>query len=92
MLSTVCSGVAVSFAEVEEAVRLTGQTALGYIRGRCSSSNSSGSRSNAIISLKGTSQKQQSDWSRCVLGCGAAHTVTFGENDRIVVLAQDYNL
>eukprot|EP00775_Hariotina_reticulata_P013760 gene13760-13879_t len=82
-------GVALSFAEVEEAVRLTGQTALGYIRGRCSSS--SGHLSNAI-SLKATPQKQQGDRARCLLGCGAAHTVTFGENDRIVVLAQDYNL
>lgn len=62
----------VSFAEVQEAVRLTKQTAIGYIRG-------SGGHPGAKAKDK---QRRQS-----VLGCSASHMVTFGEADRIVAIA-----
>jgi hypothetical protein len=69
------AGVELTFAEVQEAARLTRQTAIGYIRGHRSSSGSQGS-------------KQRERQRKAVLGCGASHLVTFDEADRIVVIAQ----
>ncbi len=76
-----------SFAEVEEAVRLTQQTALGYIRGQGSGSQGS---TTALKKLKGGSKCTRQR--KAVLGPSASHTVIFGESDRIVVLAQDFNV
>jgi hypothetical protein len=59
------AGVPVSFAEVSEAVRLTRQTAIGYIRSK-------------------DADRQRR---KAVLGCSGSHRVTFGEADRIVVIA-----
>jgi hypothetical protein len=69
-----CAGVPLSFAEVQEAVRLTRQTAIGYIRG------SGGSPA----AIKANEKKQRR---QAVLGCSASHRVTFGEADRIVAIA-----
>jgi hypothetical protein len=68
------AGQCVSFAEVQEAVRLTGQTAIGYIRG-------SGSGEAGVKSSRDRQRRQ------AVLGCSASHRVTFGPADRIVVIA-----
>lgn len=63
-----------SFAEVQEAVRLTRQTAIGYIRG-------SGGSPSTIKVFKDRQRRH------AVLGCSASHMVTFGEADRIVAIA-----
>lgn len=68
------AGQCVSFAEVQEAVRLTGQTAIGYIRG---SGTSAGSE-------RSSRERQRR---QAVLGCSASHRVTFEPADRIVVIA-----
>lgn len=77
-------GVPLSFAEVEEAVRLTQQTALGYIRCRAHQA--------AISSLAKGGHKNNNRRHTAVLGPPASHTTTFDEHDRIVVIAQDYNV
>jgi hypothetical protein len=90
------TGVALTFAEVQEAVRLTRQTAIGYIRGQggssCSSSSSSGGGAAGQAAVKPQARaagKQQRDPKRkAVLGCSANHRVVFEEGDRIVVIAQ----
>jgi hypothetical protein len=74
VLHVLHAGVPVSFAEVQEAVRLTRQTAIGYIRG-------SGGSPAAIKAHKDKQRRQ------AVLGCSASHRVTFGEADRIVAIA-----
>lgn len=81
---TAVTGVPLLFAEVEEAVRLTRQTAIGYIR-----SNSTGQHSVTPSSKCNKASKMQQQ-RKTVLGPSASHTVTFNEGDRIVVLAQDY--
>eukprot|EP00879_Flechtneria_rotunda_P014393 GHRR01015040.1.p1 GENE.GHRR01015040.1~~GHRR01015040.1.p1 ORF type:complete len:1094 (+),score=407.36 GHRR01015040.1:691-3972(+) len=87
------TGVPISFAEVEEVVRLTKQTALGYIRGHGSGSqaSSNAAKQRSVKDLHGSSKHQQRERT-AVLGPAASHMVTFGEADRIVVLAQDFNL
>lgn len=70
-----CAGVPVSFAEVQEAVRLSRQTAIGYLRG------SSGSPA------AGAKAQRERQRRHAVLGCSASHLVTFGEADRIVAIA-----
>lgn len=73
------AGVPLSFAEVQEAVRLTRQTAIGYIRG-------SGGSPAATAANKELQRRQ------AVLGCSASHRVVFEAADRIVVIAQDYSV
>lgn len=77
------AGVPLCFAEVEEAVRLTRQTALGYIRGRHSKSGNC-----SLAKNKQAAAGQR----KVVLGPAASHTVVFEEHDRIVVLAADFNV
>lgn len=78
------AGVPLLFAEVEESVRLTRQTALGYIRSNAAGQQSVSPSSKAI---KASRLQQQR---KAVLGPSASHVVSFNEGDRIVVLAQDY--
>eukprot|EP00877_Chromochloris_zofingiensis_P015133 jgi/Chrzof1/9874/Cz04g19080.t1 len=61
-------GTPITFAEVAETVRLTQQTAVGYIR-------------------RGG---QGSAWGSSVLAPPPTHLITFQDNDRIVVLAEEY--
>jgi len=72
-VALVFAGVPLSFAEVQEAVRFTRQTAIGYIRG---------SKQSATGKAPREKQRRQA-----VLGCSAGHRVTFEEADRIVVIA-----
>ena len=69
------AGVPLSFAEVQEAVRLTKQTAIGYIKG-------SGGSPAALAAHKDKKRRQ------AALGCSASHRVVFEEADRVVVIAQ----
>lgn len=81
-----CAGVQLSFAEVQEAVRLTKQTAIGYIRGQGSGYSSSSQGSSVLKLTQGSRQHERQR--KAVLGCSASHRVTFREADRIVVIAQ----
>ncbi|KAF8072886.1 Utp11 [Scenedesmus sp. PABB004] len=74
------NGQPLSFAEVEEAVRLTGQTALGWTRPGVPAAAGAGGRA-----------RQAAPQRKVVLGPAASHTVVFDESDRIVVLAHDFN-
>ncbi len=55
-------------------MRLTGQTAIGYIRG-------SGTGASVTKNSRDRHRRQ------AVLGCSASHRVTFEPEDRIVVIA-----
>ena len=71
----------ISFAELVETVRLTRQTAVGYIRG---SGNSS---------TRGTFSAYKADaigGGAAVLAPHALHEVIFEENDRVLCLAEEY--
>lgn len=72
----------ITFAELAETVRLTKQTALGYIRG----SGSPGTRG----TLSAYKVDPASGGGAAVLGPHALHEVVFEEHDRIVVLAEEF--
>lgn len=83
-------GVPISFAEVEEAVRLTRQTALGFIRG-------AGGGPQPLKGLKAGggaagARARAAAARSVVLGPPGSHSVTFADGDRIVVLAQDFSM
>lgn len=73
LVALLLAGVPVSFAEVQEAVRLSRQTAIGYIRASAGSTAAS----------KDVEKQRR----KAILGCSASHRVTFGEADRIVAIA-----
>jgi hypothetical protein len=91
------AGVPVSFAEVAELARLTGQTALGYIdtdNSDFNSRSSSSSRRRSSSSEQGAQVggvfSPASAAASVYLGLDASDSVVFTEGDWIVVLAEEY--
>jgi hypothetical protein len=86
--------VPITFAEVAELARLTGQTALGYIDTDNSDLNSSSSGGSSSSSEEGPQVGGASSLASAAasvyLGLDASDSVVFTEGDWIVVLAEEY--
>ncbi|WIA33493.1 hypothetical protein OEZ86_006620 [Tetradesmus obliquus] len=83
-------GVPISFAEVAELARLTGQTALGYLDTDNSDLSSSSSSSGEVGAQLGGASSLASAAASVYLGLDAADSIVFTAGDWIVVLAEEY--